>query len=190
RTVEDLLTLPQHMGKEAPSQARRPEASSPLRPFSRPRGFSPRIPALAAMLLVAVLVGIIFARHGAHNAPPSLAHTGTIVEFPLPEGDHSPTSIATGPDGNLWFTELRGLRIGRLTPRGALTEYPLVPATGTPSAIVAGPDGNLWFLIDGTGIPAIGRITPTGTIAQFPVPQAAYLGDLAAGPDGNLWFTE
>src|SRR5262249_8836810 len=59
-TAEDLPIFPQRMGRAAASQARRPDATSPVQPFSRPRGFSTRIPALVAMLLVAVLVGIIF----------------------------------------------------------------------------------------------------------------------------------
>jgi peptidylprolyl isomerase len=37
----------------------------------------------------------------------------------------------------------------------------------------------------------IGRITPTGTITEFPVPtsKSGPLG-ISAGPDGNIWFTE
>jgi virginiamycin B lyase len=38
---------------------------------------------------------------------------------------------------------------------------------------------------------AIGRITPTGAIQEFPLPglTAAY-DSITTGPDGNLWFTE
>ena len=37
----------------------------------------------------------------------------------------------------------------------------------------------------------IGRITPTGTITEFPIPTASSQPvGIAAGPDGNLWFTE
>ncbi len=66
---------------------------------------------------------------------------------------------------------------------GTVTEFP-VPA-GTPFDITAGPDGNLWFT-DGVG--GIGRITPSGSITEFPVPGGAFR--ITAGPDGNLWFTE
>ncbi len=57
-----------------------------------------------------------------------------------------PGGIATGPDGNLWFTERNLDRIGRITPAGVVTEF----GTGiSPDAnlrrITAGPDGNLWF---------------------------------------------
>jgi len=55
--------------------------------------------------------------------------------------------------------------------------------------ITSGPDGNLWF----TGIytNTIGRITPAGTVKEFPIPtpdsRPTYI---VSGPDGNLWFTE
>jgi streptogramin lyase len=67
-----------------------------------------------------------------------------------------------------------------------------------PLAITAGPDGNLWFVEDGSY--KIGRITPGGTITEFPVSTGGSLGlatgdflhgpgGITAGPDGNLWFT-
>lgn len=53
----------------------------------------------------------------------------------------------------------------------------------------AGPDGNLWF----TEFEAnqIGRIRPSGTITEFPVPTPrSGPTAITRGPDGNLWFTE
>ena len=35
----------------------------------------------------------------------------------------SPFEITAGPDGNLWFTENVGNRIGRITPAGVVTEF-------------------------------------------------------------------
>jgi streptogramin lyase len=63
-----------------------------------------------------------------------------------------------------------------------------------PFTIAAGPDGNLWFT-DGNGFtPAIGRITPTGTITEFPLPgpigNTPHPFQIIAGPNGNLWFTD
>jgi streptogramin lyase len=56
---------------------------------------------------------------------------------------------------------------------------------------VPGPDGNLWFT-EGPSFPAIGRITPSGTITEFRVGLGAGSEPTAieAGPDGNLWFTD
>jgi hypothetical protein len=94
-----------------------------------------------------------------------------------------------GPDGNLWFTEASGNRIGRITPLGVITEFPVPTTFSDLSGITAGPDGNLWFTeFSGN---KIGRITPSGVITEFPVPFASGgpVG-ITAGPDGNLWFTE
>ncbi len=49
----------------------------------------------------------------------------TIHEYPIPTPACIPFSIASGPDGNLWFTENYGARIGRITPSGDVTEFAL-----------------------------------------------------------------
>jgi hypothetical protein len=55
--------------------------------------------------------------------------------------------------------------------------------------ITAGPDGNLW-VTEFSG-QRIGKITPAGTITEYPIPTvASYPWGITAGPDGNLWFTE
>jgi eukaryotic-like serine/threonine-protein kinase len=43
------------------------------------------------------------------------APNGTITEFPVPTASSSPSGITAGPDGNLWFTEYDGNKIGRIT---------------------------------------------------------------------------
>jgi hypothetical protein len=77
-----------------------------------------------------------------------------INEFPVPSG-LSPSSITSGPDGNLWFTEKpsgpSGLppgspgQVGMINPATrAIAEFP-DPSSGGPPSITAGADGNLWF---------------------------------------------
>ena len=62
-----------------------------------------------------------------------------------------------------------------------------LPSGNQPIAITSGPDGNLWF----TENAAIGRITPTGEITEFPgVEPSVSPKAITSGPDGNLWFTE
>ena len=41
---------------------------------------------------------------------------GAVTEFPLPTASAEPEGIASGPDGNLWFTEWVGNNIGRMAP--------------------------------------------------------------------------
>ena len=99
--------------------------------------------------------------------------------------------MTAGPDGNLWFTEITGNRIGRITPLGEVTEFSTgITANAQPFAITAGPDGNLWFT-EYLGN-RIGRITPAGVVTEFSAGITAFAGPTAitAGPDGNLWFTE
>jgi streptogramin lyase len=103
----------------------------------------------------------------------------------------NPAGIAAGPDGNLWFTENTGNRIGRITPSGTVTEFSAgITAASGPSGIAAGPDGNLWFT-EFAGS-RIGRITPSGTVTEFSAGITAGSGPtaIAEGRDGNLWFTE
>ena len=75
-----------------------------------------------------------------------------------------PSGITAGPDGNLWFTEVNGNRIGRITPLGVVAEFSAgITAGAGPYGITAGPDGNLWFTENGGN--RIGRITTGGVIA-------------------------
>lgn len=97
--------------------------------------------------------------------------------------------ITSGPDGNLWFTEWGGNKIGRITPRGSVTEFSLPTLNSQPASITAGPDGNLWFTEYGAN--KVGRITASGAIAEFsvPTPNSRPAG-ITADREGNLWFTE
>lgn len=130
---------------------------------------------------------------------------GRFVEFPIPNRaagvESTPTSIAAGPGGEMWFTEATGA-IGRISLTGTLTGEFVIP-TGTqpgmpefsdPTSIAEGPDGDMWFTDnagDKTHQGFIGRISPTGVIKEFaiPTPESAPLG-IARGADGNMWFTE
>jgi virginiamycin B lyase len=116
---------------------------------------------------------------------------GTVSEFPLAMAG-APVSIIAGPDGNLWFTVTTTINganpmgnIERITPVGDVTLFPLATA---PDQIALGPDGNLWYVA--WYDTAIGQMTPTGTVTEFPLPQSSFPHGLVAGPDGNMWITE
>jgi virginiamycin B lyase len=70
---------------------------------------------------------------------------GTIKEFPIPTANSYPFGITAGPDGNLWFTENFGNKIGRITPGGVIREFPISTANSQPQGIAPFPGGNLWF---------------------------------------------
>lgn len=110
-------------------------------------------------------------------------------EFAIPTAGSGPAGIVLGPDGNLWFTESLGNKIGRVTRAGVVTEFSVMTASSEPFGIAAGPDGNLWFTERTAN--KIGRITPAGVVNEFTVPTSGSSPTgIAAGPDGNLWFTE
>jgi hypothetical protein len=64
---------------------------------------------------------------------PASISTGRFTEFTLPADSRFPgsypASIASGPDGALWFAVQVSNRIGRITPTGSITEFPL-PQSG------------------------------------------------------------
>lgn len=108
----------------------------------------------------------------------------------------APYGITAGPDGNIWFTERYGNRIGKITPSGVVTEYSTGISAGTylpssyPTFITVGPDGNLWFT-EYYGN-RIGKITPSGVVTEYSagITASASPYSITAGLDGNIWFTE
>ncbi len=113
-----------------------------------------------------------------------------ITEFPVPTAQSRPYTIVPGPDGNLWFTESNGNKIGRITPAGVITEFPVPTAQSGPYGIAVGRDGNIWFT-ERFGN-KIGRFSPaSGQFREFRIPTSfSQPWEIALGPDGNLWFTE
>ena len=123
--------------------------------------------------------------------PGATAATGDATEFARDIAPGAaPTSITSGPDGNLWFTEAGADRIGRVTPTGVVTEFSIGISTGAqPVGITSGPDGNVWFTEFAGN--RIGRITPSGVVTEFSAGiHGTGLHGITAGADGNLWFTE
>ena len=107
-----------------------------------------------------------------------------VSQFQIPTPNSYPESVAVGPDGNLWFTEKRGNKIGRLTPLGESGS----DKRQSPQGIVSGPDGNLWFTQSRGN--KIGRITVDGEITEFPLSSPeSYPHGITVGSDGAIWFT-
>jgi len=73
-----------------------------------------------------------------------------------------------------------------------ISEFPTTSGTN-PTGITAGSDGALWYMEPLSN--AIGRITTSGSVTDFPIPSANSFnntseGWITSGPDGALWFTE
>jgi streptogramin lyase len=118
---------------------------------------------------------------------------GVVTEF-----GPSPTERSTtGPDGNVWYTsyqaffihspdffEFSHAAVTKITSSGAFTVFALPNDASDPGAITTGPDGNLWFTEFYSR--KIGRITPAGSVTEFPV--VGNPREITTGPDGDLWF--
>jgi streptogramin lyase len=117
--------------------------------------------------------------------------TGSVTRFPLQiEVGGDATRITAGAEGNLWFIETTGNKIGRITLAGAVTEFDIPTEDSGPAEITAGPDGNVWFTESLSG--KVGRITPSGKIDEYELPSGAHSGPqgITAGADRNLWVAE
>jgi hypothetical protein len=120
---------------------------------------------------------------GTANAP-----SITFTEYPIPNTSN-PGAIATGSDGNLWFNHQSSApaAIQSVSPAGKFSVvYATEVARTGPIGVAGGPDGNVWFTKQG----GIGRVTPSGTVTIYTVPNGGDSGAIANGPDGKLWFTE
>ena len=160
------------------------------------------MPARAPLLALLLLLGVVplapllrDTSRGATATSQSVASAsspsdppvaGTITEFSVPKAGYT---IATGPDGNLWFEvrfepEDTSSRIGCMTTAGAVTLFP----TGDlhPGGIAAGADGALWV----AGGDRIGRITVDGVVTNvFMIPNTRYYAwEITSGPDGKSAF--
>lgn len=137
--------------------------------------------------MACLLAACAFAAAGwARGAAPASAPA--VRSFTVGSGTLGLDQITAGPGGDLWFTEARGRKIGRITASGAVSQYALTSSAPGPRGIVEGPDGDIWFA-DYTG-GAIGRSTAAGQISEYPVGTVALPLSISTGPDGDLWFTE
>ncbi len=177
-----------------------------------PRQISVPRAAIAAVVAVAVVAGVAFgitritqssetgtaaqssgSAVTASSAPDSSGGAGggiqgNLTVYSVPTANSRPEYIAVGPDGDLWFTENSGNKIGRISTAGAITEFPLPAPNSDPMGITAGPGGALWF-DEGSG--GIGRISTSGAITEYPLPMSDGASNgIAAGPDGAIWFTD
>jgi len=137
---------------------------------------------------LAMVVFVVFSTVPDARASANKECTGAdIAEFPLPHRDSASHVIVAGPDGNLWFCEKPGNRIGRMTVNGYLiAEYPLPNPNSQPRGIIAGPDGNLcnlWFteIADRIGVMTLDGVL----VAEFDLQRNSYPRGIATGPAGR-----
>ena len=80
-------------------------------------------------------------------------------------------NLVTGPDDQLWFTEVTGNKIGRVSTDGLFSEFGLPTSGSDPRGIAHGHDDNLW-ITEFAGN-KIARVTRSGQPTEFAVPTRA-----------------
>ncbi len=118
---------------------------------------------------------------------------GVFSEYPVPGQYPAPWAIASGADGNLYFSDIGSFdeAFDQITTGGTVTRTSIKTQYQTHPlySIVLGPDHNLWAP-DAYGN-VIAKFTPSGVETTFPIPtRIAAAQGITAGPDGALWFTE
>ncbi|HKA36761.1 MAG TPA: hypothetical protein VKH43_08065 [Thermoanaerobaculia bacterium] len=121
-----------------------------------------------------------------------ISPSGQLSRFPIGE-DAIATSIASGPDGNLWFVASlgafgsRGQGVFRVSTGGSISRVldESQPGISSPTSIIAGKDGNLWFADNGYS--ELVRVA-TSPVGRTNVPFVG-ASRLAAGSEGDLWIT-
>ncbi len=132
-----------------------------------------------------------------------LGPSGELTEYPLPtKGLQDALQLVSGPNDSMWFTDGNGA-IGQITADGTVVEYSSVVPNGVsplgiagkPESIAVGPDGALWYT--DANHSRIGRMTSTGEVQEFPVPDEAASpfewgrpepASIVAGPEGEYMY--
>jgi virginiamycin B lyase len=112
----------------------------------------------------------------------------------VPTADGGPTDIFQGPDGNLWYVEQVGGKVGRVVPGNppTITDFDPPSFMGTPISglqdINVGPDGNVW-VTGGNNVAKIPPGNPAGGTAFGGLGLVDARG-IAPGFDGNMWIVD
>ena len=126
-----------------------------------------------------------------HVTAAQAAPVGNLKQYKVPTANSQPRSIASGSDGNMWFTESSEFlpaAIGRITPAGAVTEFPVNCNFCILSDIVQGPAGVLYFTSNNA---ELGRITTAGVVqAAVTMPNSSALAGNLASHGNDIWITD
>jgi streptogramin lyase len=117
---------------------------------------------------------------------------GSTHVYPLQSGGSQvfPTGIGVGSDGKFYIGLYSLSKIGVATTSGAFSTIAIPSGdriyNGNPAL---GSDGNIWF----AELSHIARITPSGTVTEYPYPNGETnntSGAVAAGSNGDVWVSD
>jgi len=134
--------------------------------------------------------------------------SGAITEFAVPTLSSNGLGgtiggIATGQDGNIWFTEKVASKIGRITLSGVFTEWAYATGIYRFQRVTTTPDGFLWIAEAATTASQPSEIAKMNTLgsilAEYTIPETGAcptapffcgIRGMTVGPDNNVWFTD
>src|SRR5476649_681976 len=106
--------------------------------------------AIAKMSAVAVFLLVVETSPSCTNQTSRPRQPTIIAEYSVP-GSADFFSMTAGPDGALWFTDIRANAIDRIELASqVLKRFSLPKPFGNPMGIAVGSDGALWFAEEGT----------------------------------------
>ena len=112
-----------------------------------------------------------------------IAPNGTVKEFVVGGRKSHPTALITGPDKAIWFTEVGTNKIGRLTTTGKVSHYSAGAGAMT-GDITTAIDNSFWF----GKHDAVTRMTTTGALTQFKLPEAINTGSIFGSRNGGVFI--
>lgn len=112
--------------------------------------------------------------------------SGKVKLYKLPSGDGDPYTLAHDAQDNIWFTERKGGKLGKLTrATGKITEYPI---GDDPYGLALDKSGNVWVTRKTAG--RFTKFDPnTGQITELLLAKGSQPRRIALAPDGMLWVS-
>lgn len=117
---------------------------------------------------------------------------GSFAPHASPTPQSRPFGLAEGPDGDIWFAQLTGGKVGRIDRlTGGITELAPDPPLRTAETLAFGPLGGLWVSEHAEGGGVARLETALGTFSRVAAPDAAALpNSVSFDRHRNAWFAQ
>lgn len=107
----------------------------------------------------------------------------------LPPTQGKPQRLQLDSEGNVWFSERQGNKIGRLDPKtGTFKEFPLPGPEASPYAVGIDRDGMIWYSSHEQD--TVGRFDPkSGDVVEYPYPHPEIsMREFDLDRKGRMWY--
>ncbi|GCF09915.1 Vgb family protein [Dictyobacter arantiisoli] len=116
------------------------------------------------------------------------ALTPIFTQYEIPTQYSESTGIDAGVDKAIWFSEVDGARIGRVTDTGVFTEF-VLPAHSDARRLVALNNGTIWFTDLTNG--KVEELVPfLKLLFIYNLPDGAKPFGITASPEETIWVTD